>query len=179
MQRLSLHTLLFAGLLALIAGGVAAQQGPPLRPTTDTTPIAGQPRILSTASLSVAGKRVVLMGVDPMMAENPCIFENRAWDCGTAALRILMNMIGREPVTCHPRYNELGGRIYAKCFVHEQDIALGLVEAGMAVTVPAETTEYETALKEAMAKKVGVWRGTFTPPAEFRKALRPDEIQPR
>lgn len=173
----SLSALLFAALL-LIASGAAAQ-GPPLLPARDTAPITGQPRILNTASLQVNGKRIVLFGVDPMMQQQPCTVDNQAWDCGTAAYRILMNLIGREPVTCQPKLQEIAGRIYAKCFVNGQDLSLALVQAGMAVTVPAETTEYDAAQKEAMEKKVGVWRGKFITPQQWRNARTPDEMQPR
>lgn len=159
--------------------GTEATAQPAPRPATDTTPITGQPRIINTASLSVNGKRIVLFGVDPMMKDQPCFVDNRGWDCGTAAQRILMNLIGREPVTCNPRLVELTGRIYAKCFVNNQDIGLALVEAGMALTVPEETNEYDVAQQEAMKKKAGIWRGKFLTPEEFRRALTPDERQPR
>lgn len=177
-QRLSLGAALLAVLTVLGAGG-AAGQAPPLRPAPDTTPITGQPRFLNTASIALQGKRIVFFGVDPMMAQQPCSVDNQLWDCGTAAMRILMNLIGREPVTCEPRLAELGGRIYAKCFVNGKDIGLALVEAGMAVTVPSETTEYEAALQEAVRKKVGVWRGQIVTPQAFRNMRTPDEVQPR
>ena len=64
----------------------------------------------------------------------------------------LMNLIGREAVTCEPRATDLFRRVFAKCTVHGQDIGLALVEAGMAVAIPDETTDYVEAEKAAKAK---------------------------
>ncbi len=169
MRQLSFAIAICAAALAW--AGTASAELLELMPVSDTTPIEGQPRILNTSSLAIDDKRIVLFGVDPMMKSNPCSYDNRAWDCGTAALRILMNMLGREPVTCEPRATDLFRRIYARCLVHGQDIALALVEAGMAVTVPEETKEYEAAQEEAMKKKVGIWRGRFIKPADYRTMM--------
>src|SRR5262249_23707536 len=138
----------------------------------------GQPRILNSSSLTLEGKRVVFFGIDPAMPRMPCEADGRGWDCGTAALRTLMNLIGREPVACEPRGIDPFDRVFAKCTVHGQDIALALIEAGMAVALPAETNDYVAAEQAAKAKKIGMWRGPFKTPQEFRKMLSP-EPQPR
>lgn len=177
-MRLVLVGLIVLAALLVPAWHPWAQGVLELKPAPDTTPIIGQPRILSTSSLALEGKRIVFFGIDPMMKQNPCSYDNRGWDCGTAALRILMNMLGREPVTCEPRLVDLFMRLFAKCFVHGQDIALSLVEAGMAVTVPEETTEYDAAQQEAMKKKVGIWRGKFITPGDYRTMMS-GEPQPR
>lgn len=177
MRRIHLAFAVLALLSAAMpvrAQGVATQ----LQPAPDPAPITGQPRIVNTSSLNLEGKRIVLFGVDPMMKGNPCSVDNRAWDCGTAALRTLMNMLGREPVTCEPKLIDLFKRVYAKCFVNGQDIAQSLVEAGMAVTVPEETTEYDAVQQEASKKKAGVWRGRFMSPSDYR-AMISDEPLPR
>lgn len=170
------------GAMALIVSATLSNatiaQAPPLQPPADPTPIVGQPRIVNTASMALENRRIVLFGIDPMMKQQPCTFENRGWDCGTAAMRILMNMIGREPVNCEPRAMDVFRRIYAKCDVHGKDIALALVEAGMAVAVPDETTDYVVAEQQAKQKKVGIWRGTFMTPADFR-AMMSGEPVPR
>ena len=134
-MKKSLIVLSFA---ALAAGPVAADNNFPLFPVTDTTPITGQPRFITTSQIGIDGKRVVFHGVDPAMAQMPCEADGRAWDCGTAAMRTLMNLIGREAVTCEPRATDLFRRVFAKCTVHGQDIGLALVEAGMAVAIPDE-----------------------------------------
>ena len=51
------------------------------------------------------------------------------------------------------------------------DINRALVEAGMAVALPKETTDYVAAEAEAKAKSIGVWRGPFTAPADYREML--------
>jgi hypothetical protein len=41
----------------------------------------------------------------------------------------------------------------------------------MAVALPKETTDYVTAEAAAKAKGIGVWRGPFTSPADYREML--------
>jgi endonuclease YncB( thermonuclease family) len=41
----------------------------------------------------------------------------------------------------------------------------------MAVALPKETTDYVAAEAEAKAKNIGVWRGPFTAPADYREML--------
>jgi endonuclease YncB( thermonuclease family) len=139
------------------------------RPAPDKTPIAGKPTIISNSALQVDGKRVVFFGIDPMMPKQPCNVGPRTWDCGSAAQRTLMNLLGREPVECLPQVLDMFRRVYAKCTVNGQDIAAAMVEAGMAVALPEETKDYLAAEQKAKAEKVGIWQGDFMTPAEFRE----------
>src|SRR5262249_14547302 len=140
------------------------------RPAPDKTPISGQPTIVSSSSLTVNGKRIVFFGVDPLMPKNPCNIGPRVWDCGTAAFRTLMNLVGREPVMCEPQVLDMFSRVFAKCTVNGQDIAMALVEAGMAVAFPAENKAYAEAGQKGKAEKKGMWQGTFMTPSDFREA---------
>lgn len=168
MQRLTLG-LIAVGCSLLGLHGAWGQSILQLKPPPDPTPMTGQPQVVSTSSITLNGKRVVFFGIDPAMKMMPCYVGNRGWDCGSAAFRILLNLVGREPVTCEPRGVDLFGRVFAKCSVHGKDIALSMVEAGMAVALPEETTEYVAAEKKAKADKVGIWQGTFTTPSDFRE----------
>ncbi len=154
---------------AALPPDVSAQAVMQLKPPPDTAPMVGQPQIVSSSSIALNGKRVLFFGVDPVMMQQPCYIGNRGWDCGTAARRILMNLIGREAVTCEPKGIDIFSRVFSKCAVNGQDIALALIEAGMAVAVPEETTDYVEPEKKAKAAKKGIWQGTFVTPSEFRE----------
>jgi len=163
---------LTALLVALIAGTAVAQNNNfPLRPATDTTPMTGKPTFIASGEIGLGGKRVVFHGVDPAMDRMPCEVDGRAWDCGAAAMRILLNFVGREEVTCEPIALDLFRRVFAKCTVHGKDIGMHLVEQGMAVAIPEESADYIEAEKAAKAKKVGMWRGRFKTPQEFRNSF--------
>ena len=154
---------------ALTAPGAGQAQFQLYRPVQDKTPLTGQPQVVNTSTLALNGKRIVFHGIDPMMAKNPCYIGNRLWDCGAAAFRILLNFVGREPVTCEPRVTDNFGRLFSRCTVHGEDIAMHLIEQGMAVALPEETPDYVDAEKKAKAEKKGIWQGTFTTPSDFRE----------
>ena len=176
-MRAWMAALLIAGSLFVAAADVAAQPVP-MKPPPDTTVIEGQAQIIVVGAFALAGKRVMLHGIDPVMRNMPCGTDRGRWDCYAAGLRILLNLIGREPISCTPRGVDLFQRVFAKCEVHGQDIALALVEAGMALAIPEETTEYVEAEKQAKAKKAGIWRGDFLTPADYRTFMSGDP-QPR
>jgi endonuclease YncB( thermonuclease family) len=156
--------------------GSAVAQDFPLFPAPDKTPITGKPRILKSSELALDNKRVVFIGVDPAMPGMPCQADGKAWDCGAAAQRILMNFIGREDVTCEPRNVDLFRRVFAKCMVHGQDIALELIEQGVAVALPDEAKDYVDAEQAAKGKKIGIWRGPFETPAQYRLRMSRDPM---
>jgi endonuclease YncB( thermonuclease family) len=160
---------------AAVAGGAAAQPVQ-LKPAPDPAPISGQPQIVAVGAFGIDGKRVVLHGIDPVMPRMPCATDRGPWDCGTAGRRILMNMIGREEINCEPRGVDIFGRIFAKCDVHGKDIALALIEEGMAIAIPEETTDYVEAEKVAKTKKAGIWRGNFMKPADYRQMMSGEAI---
>lgn len=154
--------------IAIAACRHAVAQPVPMQPPPDPAPLTGQPQISSVGSFLLNGKRVVLIGVDPVMKRMPCSTDRGMWDCGTAGMRILMNLIGREEINCQPRGVDVFRRIFAKCDVHGRDIGLALVEAGMALAIPEETPDYVEAEQEAKARKAGIWRGNFISPADYR-----------
>jgi endonuclease YncB( thermonuclease family) len=61
--------------------------------------------------------------------------------------------------------------VFAVCKAGGVDLNRALVEAGMAVALPKETADYVASEAAAKAKGVGVWRGPFTAPAEYREML--------
>ena len=131
----------------------------------------GAAEVVGPAMLSVAGKRVLLYGVDAPVRGQPCSADGRSWDCATASAKILLNLVGTQEIACQQRRLDRFGRVFATCKAGELDLNRALVEAGMAVAVPEETTEYVDAEKTAREKGVGIWRGPFTRPAEYRAML--------
>ena len=121
--------------------------------------------------LSLAGKRIVLYGVDAPVKGQPCYSASKKWDCSTASAKILLNTIGTQEIACEQRRIDQFGRVFAICKAGEVDINRALVEAGMAVAVSKETTDYVAAEATAKAKGIGIWRGPFIAPADYREML--------
>ncbi len=156
--------------LAVVAGvvlaglaSIAAAEDPPI--------YRGQAEVVGPAMLSLAGKRIILYGIDAPVKGQPCNAGGKTWDCSTASAKILLNLVGTQEITCEQRRIDHFGRVFAICKAGEVDINRALVEAGMAVALQKETTDYVAAEAAAKAKGIGIWRGPFMAPADYREML--------
>jgi endonuclease YncB( thermonuclease family) len=131
----------------------------------------GSAEVTGPAMLSLDGKRVLLYGVDAPVRGQPCYAGNKTWDCATASAKTLLNLVGDQEIVCEQRRIDQFGRVFAVCKAGEVDINRALVEAGMAVALSKEMPDYVAAEAAAKAKGIGVWRGPFTAPADYRDML--------
>src|SRR6266436_2667762 len=129
----------------------------------------GAAEVTGPAMLRLEGKRILLWGVDAPVRGQPCHAGNKTWDCATASAKTLLNLVGNQEIACETRRIDQFGRVFAVCRAGEFDINGALVEAGMAVALPKETTDYVAAEATAKSKSIGVWRGPFMAPADYRE----------
>jgi endonuclease YncB( thermonuclease family) len=156
--------------LAMAAG--LALVAPLLVAVADDLPLyRGSAEVTGPAMLSLDGKRILLWGVDAPVRGQPCYAGNKTWDCATASAKTLLNLVGDQEIACQQRRVDQFGRVFAVRKAGAVDINRALVEAGMAIALPRETTDYIAAEAEAKAKGIGVWRGPFTAPADYREML--------
>jgi endonuclease YncB( thermonuclease family) len=138
----------------------------------DEVPVyRGQAEVVGPAMLSLAGKRIVLYGVDAPVKGQPCSAGGKTWDCATASAKTLLNLVGTQEIACEERRVDRFGRVFAVCKAGEIDLNRALVEAGMAVALPKETTDYVGAEAAAKSTGIGIWRGPFATPGEYREML--------
>jgi endonuclease YncB( thermonuclease family) len=148
--------------LAGLATALAAEDPPTYR---------GPAEVVGPAILRVVGKRIVLYGIDAPVKGQPCYAGTKTWDCATASAKTLLNLVGTQEIACEERRVDRFGRVFAVCKAGEVDLNRALVEAGMAVALPKETTDYVASEAAAKSKGIGVWRGPFTAPADYREML--------
>jgi endonuclease YncB( thermonuclease family) len=151
---------------SIVLGGLATAAA-----AGDTPVYRGPAEIVGPAMLSLAGKRIVLYGIDAPVKGQPCYAGGKAWDCSTASAKTLLNLVGTQEIVCEQCRVDGFGRVFAVCKAGEVDLNRALVEAGMAVALPKETADYVDAEAAAKSKGVGVWRGPFTAPADYREML--------
>ncbi len=155
---------------AMLAGFVQAVFGSAV--AADDTPVfRGPAAVAGPALLGVAGRRIVLFGIDAPVPGQQCVADGKPWDCATASAKTLLNLVGDQEIACEQRKVDRFGRVFAVCRMGQLDVNRALVEAGMAVALPKETRDYVADEEAARAKKVGIWRGPFTAPAEYREML--------
>ena len=140
--------------------------------SAEDSPVSrGLAEVVGPAMLSIDGKRIVLYGVDAPVKGQPCYVGTKVWDCATASAKTLLNLVGTQEIACEQRRVDRFGRIFAVCKAGGIDINRALVEAGMAVALPKETADYVASEMAAKSNGVGIWRGPFTAPADYREML--------
>lgn len=133
--------------------------------------IGGPANAVDTTVIEVNGQRILLFGIDSVMRKQSCTIGGKIWQCWSSAMRDLQTLLDQGPVACEVIGEpDTYGRLLARCDVNGQSLNEQFVRRGYAVARPSETTEYVAAEAAAKQEKVGLWRGEFMMPAEFRRA---------
>ena len=135
--------------------------------------LAGKPSVIDGDTIEIAGQRIQLHGIDAPEAKQTCTdADGKEWRCGLEATFALANMIGNHWIACRGDERDRYGCLIAVCYAGPYDLNAKMVLQGWALAYRRYSTDYVDA--EAVAKKVGVgmWRGEFEPPWEWRKVRR-------
>ncbi len=134
---------------------------------------SGNTFVLDGDSLKVGGKEVRLFGLDAPEYSQTCFDKKKQeYPCGQVSRDFLIGLAGGKKVNCIYAEKDKYNRFLSKCFVGKVSINEEIIKNGMAVIYNfSESDEKMDALEaEAKAKKIGVWRGTFQAPKDYRKA---------
>jgi endonuclease YncB( thermonuclease family) len=132
----------------------------------------GKTFVIDGDSINVAGKEVRLVGIDAPEYKQNCFDEkNEEYSCGQISRDFLTELIGEKKVTCAFSGKDKYERYLGKCFIGEVSINEEILKNGMAVIYDFNETDEKMEKLEAQAKskKLGIWRGAFQLPKEYRK----------
>lgn len=133
---------------------------------------SGKAFVLDGDSIRVGKKEVRLFGIDAPEYKQQCLDEkNQEYNCGLVSRDFLISIAGGKFVECAYSEKDKYDRYLGKCYVDGVSINEELVKNGMAVVYnfsesDAKTDQLE---KEAKDKKIGVWKGSFQLPKDYRK----------
>lgn len=137
--------------------------------------VTGIAKVVDSDRLIVDGHRYFLWGIDAPELNQLCVIDGQVWECGPAAARKLEELVSLGPITCSERRDTDRRRrvyAYAVCEFNGMDINEALVRAGMAMAFREQADDYAAAEEAAMNEGVGMWRGQFETPWEYRDNLR-------
>lgn len=133
---------------------------------------SGKTFVIDGDSIRVGGKEVRLVGIDAPEYSQTCFDDkNRKYFCGKISKNFLIKLAGGKNVKCQYSQKDKYNRFLGKCFIGDISINESLVENGMAVIYSfTETNEkMEKLEKTAKNKKLGIWRGSFELPKDYRR----------
>lgn len=121
-------------------------------------------------SLSMTGTDIRLFGIDAPEGAQTCQRDGAEWACGDMAKRQLAELVDGKQLRCDQRHIDRYGRVVATCHVGNLDLARIMVEAGLAIALPAFTEAYVDPEARARQRNIGIWGSTFQEPDAWRAA---------
>ncbi len=134
---------------------------------------SGKASVIDGDSIRVGGNEVRLFGLDAPEYKQNCFDEkNQEYSCGLMSRAFLVALAQKKEVKCVYAEKDKYDRFLSKCFVGEISINEELVKNGMAVIYNFTESDEKMDALEATAKKqkLGIWRGAFQLPKEYRKS---------
>ena len=135
--------------------------------------LTGVASVIDGDTLEIHGVRMRLEGIDAPESSQLCYDErNTPWRCGQAAARALDEFIIRKTVQCETHSKDRYGRYIATCYLGSTDLNAALVASGLAVAYRKYSKRYVLEEESARAANVGIWRGAFVMPWDWRRGER-------
>jgi endonuclease YncB( thermonuclease family) len=132
--------------------------------------LAGSAHIGDGDSVTIAGVRLRLVGIDAPELAQTCRRDGRATACGEEAKAHLETLIGGRPLDCAWDRLDRYGRGLARCRAGSTDLGAAMVRDGWALAYG----DHEAEEAEARRHRRGLWAGDFEPPEDFRRRERGD-----
>lgn len=128
-------------------------------------------QVIDGDTLDVNGHPVDLPGIDAPELGQKCLDGSRTYTCGLTAAFELSKLLALEDVKCVRGGGKEG--VY-DCATPDAPLGLLLVEDGLAVA--RSGTAEQVAEKKAREVPLGIWRGAFVDPKDWRAGKRlPEE----
>ena len=134
------------------------------------TDVTGKAAVVDGNTLAIGGERIRLDGIDAPDPDQQCLSgKGKPYDCGIHATRELAGLVVGHTLVCKGEERDPEDRLIAVCFLGPFDLGEMMVAGGWALADPVRGAAYVRAETAARARKVGLWKGTFDPPWEWRR----------
>ena len=130
-------------------------------------------RVIDGDTVEIDGRLVQIYGVDAPELGQICMNNDSPWYCGLSAAFDLRKLISIEKnnLVCTPWGGE-SETPSAVCKAGEIDVASRLIETGLALATPTAFPNYKLMQEKARKTGLGLWRGRFVPPPNWREGTR-------
>ena len=174
---LNFFTAIFLGIFSFTIFDAIAAEHKKAEKHFNTQPFdkkfSGSTFVIDGDSIKVGEKEVRLFGIDAPEYHQTCFDEkNKEYACGKASREFLNKLASKKEVVCLYSEKDKYNRFLAKCSLGEISINEELIKNGMAIIYDFKVANPAMVRleEEAKKKKLGVWKGKFQLPKEYRKA---------
>ena len=140
--------------------------------------LSGRARVVDGDTIEVGRVRIRLHGVDAPESRQSCVAQGRRWACGERATQALAGRIGGRTISCEERDRDRYGRIVAVCRNAGKDVNAWMVSQGWALAYRRYSRDYVGEEASARDARLGMWRGDFVAPWDWRRGERLAGIRP-
>jgi len=148
-----------------------------LTPAASAADLIGQASIIDGDTIEIHGQRIRLFGIDAPEHDQLCEAGGNQYRCGQQAALALADQIGRQTVDCAPRDVDQYGRFVAVCSAGGEDLNAWMVRNGWALAYRHYSAAYVPDEDAAHLAGLGIWRGTFDTPWDWRRGTRQGAAQ--
>lgn len=163
--RRALDYLLTAAIFALLLLFIARMDEVSIRSST------GRAQVNDGDTLTLNGERLRLRGIDAPEFAQTCQAEGRDYACGRDARRVLAGLAEGRSITCEGWERDRYQRLLAVCRTGDLNLNAEMVRLGWAVSYG----DYRAEESQARSLKVGLWRGEFEMPRDWRLKHQPQD----
>jgi endonuclease YncB( thermonuclease family) len=126
--------------------------------------IAGTIEVKDGDTITVAGERLRLRGIDAPELSQTCSRGGATYSCGRSAREALSRLVAGQTVSCFGRERDRYQRLLATCAAGGVEVNRAMVEQGWALAYGG----YRDAEATARGARAGLWAGTFDRPQDWR-----------
>ena len=141
----------------------------------------GIPRVVDGDSLEINDNKIRLTGIDAPEKKQLCkkpfltvtfLTFQKEYECGAMATERLKKFIKNRSIRCNSESKDRYDRFIATCYLKNKNINSWIVRNGYAVAYTRYSKKYVLDEEYAKKNKLGIWKGTFQKPEEWRKKAR-------
>jgi endonuclease YncB( thermonuclease family) len=139
-------------------------------PAVQAEEFSGIARAVDGDSMTVAGRRVRLFGIDAPEYRQTCRIGWSNWACGSDAATALRTMVDGRQLDCSAVDRDVYGRTVAQCRVGGIDLGAVMIDKGFAIALDNAPQSYLARQATSRSSSAGIWASQFETPATYRAA---------